>query len=44
MEPMKQGDPNLIESDVAQRLLASTTPARIAYTALDGTPRIVARS
>jgi hypothetical protein len=39
---MDQGDPNLIESEIAQRLLASTLPARIAYTALDGTPRIVA--
>jgi hypothetical protein len=39
---MDQGDPKLIETDVAQRLLASTLPARIAYTALDGTPRIVA--
>jgi hypothetical protein len=38
---MKQGDPKLIESDIAQRLLASTTPARYAYTAADGTPRIV---
>jgi hypothetical protein len=38
---MEQGDPKLIESDVAQRLLTSRTPARIAYTASDGTPRIV---
>jgi hypothetical protein len=38
---MEQGDPRLIETDVAQRLLTSTTPARIAYTGLDGTPRIV---
>src|SRR4051812_39685591 len=38
---MKQGDPKLIESDIAQRLLASTTPARYAYTGADGTPRIV---
>jgi hypothetical protein len=39
---MKQGDPKLIDSDVARRLLESTTPARCAYTAPDGTPRIVA--
>ncbi len=38
---MDQGDPKLIESDVAQRLLASTLPARYAYTGADGTPRIV---
>jgi hypothetical protein len=37
-----QGDPRLLESEIAQRLLASTTPARLAYMALDGTPRIVA--
>jgi hypothetical protein len=39
---IEQGDLRLLESETAQRLLASTTPARIAYTALDGTPRIVA--
>jgi hypothetical protein len=39
---MEQGNPQLIETDVAQRLLASTLPARYAYIALDGTPRIVA--
>ena len=39
---IEQGDPRLLESEVAQRLLASTLPARIAYTAHDGTPRIVA--
>ena len=38
----EQGDPRLLETDLAQRLLASTIPARCAYTALDGTPRIVA--
>jgi hypothetical protein len=42
MEQLPQGDPQLIESDVAQRLLASTTPARYAYAAKDGTPRVVA--
>ncbi|WP_028062122.1 pyridoxamine 5'-phosphate oxidase family protein [Solirubrobacter soli] len=39
---MEQGDPKLIESDVAQRLLESTVPARYAYTGADGMPRIVA--
>jgi hypothetical protein len=39
---LSQGDLGLLESDVARRLLASTTPARYAYNALDGTPRIVA--
>jgi hypothetical protein len=37
-----QGDPRLLDSDLAKRLLASTIPARYAYTAPDGTPRIVA--
>jgi hypothetical protein len=42
-EPMllRQGDLGLLASEVAQRLLASTIPARFAYLALDGTPRIV---
>jgi Pyridoxamine 5'-phosphate oxidase len=39
---LEQGDPRLLESDLAQRLLASTIPARYAYAALDGTPRVVA--
>jgi hypothetical protein len=38
---LPQGDRKLLESDIAQRLLASTIPARFAYTALDGTPRIL---
>jgi hypothetical protein len=38
---LKQGDLRLMESDLAKRLLGSTIPARYAYTALDGTPRIV---
>jgi hypothetical protein len=36
-----QGDPRLLESDVARRLLASSIPARYAYTSADGTPRVV---
>jgi hypothetical protein len=38
----KQGDLDLLQSDVAQRLLASTIPARFAYIAGDGTPRVLA--
>jgi hypothetical protein len=37
-----QGDPALLESDVAKALLASNIPARYAYTSTDGTPRVVA--
>jgi hypothetical protein len=39
---LAQGDLKLLETDLAQRLLTSTIPARYAYTAHDGTPRIVA--
>lgn len=39
---LKQGDPGLLETEVAQRLLVSPIPARFAYIALDATPRIVA--
>jgi hypothetical protein len=39
---IEQGDLKLLETDLAQRLLASTLPARYAYTAADGTPRVVA--
>ena len=42
MTALAQGDLRLLESEIAQRLLASTLPARYAYTAPDGTPRIVA--
>jgi Pyridoxamine 5'-phosphate oxidase len=38
---LPQGDLGLLESEVARRLLASTLPARLAYVALDGTPRVV---
>ncbi|HYY89142.1 MAG TPA: pyridoxamine 5'-phosphate oxidase [Chloroflexota bacterium] len=38
---LPQGDPRLLESDVAKRLLVSTIPARFAYIATDGTPRVV---
>jgi hypothetical protein len=39
---IEQGDLRLLETDVAKRLLASTLPARYAWTAPDGTPRMVA--
>jgi hypothetical protein len=36
-----QGDLKLLDSDVAKRLLNSAIPARIAYMAKDGTPRVI---
>jgi hypothetical protein len=39
---LDQGDLRLLETDLAQRLLTCRTPARYAYTAPDGSPRIVA--
>jgi hypothetical protein len=41
MTKLPQGDLTLLESDVAKRLLASSIPARFAYVALDGTPRVL---
>src|SRR5258708_32471949 len=37
-----QGDLMLLDSEVAKRLLSSTIPARVAYIATDGTPRVIA--
>jgi len=37
---LEQGNLNLLDEPVAQRLLASTEYARLAYIALDGTPRL----
>lgn len=37
----QQGDLALLEEPVAEALLASTVPARLAYTWRDGTPRVV---
>jgi hypothetical protein len=44
LEPMAlmQGDLRLLETDIAQRLLSSRIPARFAYVATDGKPRVVA--
>jgi hypothetical protein len=39
---LEQGDVRLLQSHVAQRLLVSTIPARFAYIAGDGTPRVLA--
>jgi hypothetical protein len=36
-----QGDPELLNDPIAQELLRSTIPARLAYTWADGTPRVV---
>ena len=38
---LPQGDLGLLETEVARRLLASTLPARLAYTGRDGLPRVV---
>jgi hypothetical protein len=36
---LPQADLGLLQSDVAQRLLASSVPAPLAYMSTDGTPR-----
>ena len=38
---LPQGDVRLLQTEVAQRMLAATTPARMAYVAQDGTPRVL---
>jgi hypothetical protein len=38
---LAQGSLGLLESDMAKSLLASTIPARFAYIAADGTPRVL---
>jgi len=40
-ESLPQGNVDLLRSPIAQQLLTSTIPARVAFTAADGTPRIV---
>lgn len=35
-----QGDPRLLDTDLARRLLAAPLPARLGYVATDGTPRV----
>jgi Pyridoxamine 5'-phosphate oxidase len=39
--PVQQGDLSLLQHPIAQELLASKIPARIAYISIDGTPRVV---
>ena len=39
--PTKQGDLALLNDPIAQQLLQSKIPARLAYTWRDGTPRVV---
>jgi hypothetical protein len=39
---LRQGSLDLLESDIARRLLASKIPARFAYIGRDGTPRVLA--
>jgi hypothetical protein len=39
--PLPQGDVRLLDTDVARELLRSAIPARLAFIALDGTPRVV---
>lgn len=38
---LPQGDLGLLDTDVAQRMLTSTVPARLAYCWSDGTPRVL---
>ena len=40
--PHRQGAIELIDDPIAQDLLSSTVPARVAYVAHDGTPRVLA--
>ena len=37
---MTKGGPELFEDPIARELLASSIPARLAYTWTDGTPRV----
>ena len=39
--PSKQGDISLLDQPLAQELLHSTIPGRLAYIGKDGTPRVV---
>jgi hypothetical protein len=39
--PIAQGDLGLLDTAVAQDLLSSTNPVKLAYTWLDGSPRVV---
>ena len=39
--PVRQGDLGLLQHPAAKELLASNIPARLAYIAADGTPRVI---
>lgn len=39
--PVKQGDLSLLQHPASQELLVSKIPARLAYVASDGTPRVI---
>src|SRR5712675_2431388 len=41
MQPVRQGDLELLQHPVSQELLRSKIPARLAYVWTDGTPRVV---
>jgi hypothetical protein len=41
VEMTQQGSPELLDDPVAKTLLESINPARLAYTWMDGTPRVV---
>ena len=41
MEPVRQGDVNLLQHPASQELLRSKIPARLAYVWTDGSPRVV---
>jgi len=41
VEIVQQGSMELLHEPVAEKLLGSTIPARLAYTWMDGTPRVV---
>jgi hypothetical protein len=38
---LPQGDLRLLETDLARQLLRASIPARLAFVAIDGTPRVV---
>jgi len=40
-DALPQGDVRLLETELAQELLHSSIPARLAFVATDGTPRVV---
>jgi hypothetical protein len=40
-QELPQGDLRLLETDLAQRLLQSAIPARLAFVWTDGTPRVI---